>query len=163
MNEEEAQDHYHANIPKETLDARNKFIAERWEDLSKVYVKQSDEIAKLLFYINSGGVATLIGFMGASESVRSVTCLQIALVFFAVGLVFSVILRAMWVHQDKRILDGWQSDVKRYWNGEIGFTELMKNDDDRVGSDIPNYIVGYISGGAFVVGLILGVISLFTY
>ena len=156
-------DYYYSTTPKEILEENNKHIVERWTELGEAYLKHSDEIAKLLFYINSGGVATLIGFMGASESVREVLLLQMALFLFALGLIFAILLRTFWIHQVKRISDGWQNDTKCYWDGEISFSKLLQNDNDRVKSDLPNFIVVYMSGISFVIGLGLGVFSLFTY
>ena len=163
MDEKEVQDYYSANVPKQILEERNKFISARWKELSKFYLTHSDETIKYLFYVNSGGTATIIGFMGASESVRSLVILRVALCFFAFGLLCVGILRVVLLHKVRRLSNNWQKDAEDYWNCKIEYTKLIKNDDLGTGSDLPSFIIGYVSGISFLVGLILGGISLFTY
>ena len=156
-------DYYNTGVPKEDLEARNNFISERWKKLSEFYLKYSDEMIKYLLYVNAGGAATSIGFMGASEAIRSSTCLRIALLCFALGLTFVGILRLLLVYKIKHLLDNWRKDAEKYWNNRIAYTELTENDDKRSESDLYAFIVGYISGGFFILGLIFGAVSLFSY
>lgn len=154
-------DFYYSSVPKETLDVRNKLITKRWEELSKFYLKYTDETIKHLLYVNAGGAAIVIGFMGASESIRDSICLRLALCFFAFGLGCVGVLRAILLHKVKYLFDNWRKDANRYWKTEIGFTELSENDDKRSEPDWLAFLTGYISGGAFLIGIILGGISLF--
>lgn len=154
-------DFYYSSVPKETLDARNKFITERQEELSEFYLKHSDETIKYLLYVNAGGAAIVIGFMGASESIRTSTCLRVALCCFAFGLVCVGVLRAILLHKVKYLFDNWRKGAEKYWKQDIGFTELTDKDEKRSESDWLAFLVGYFSGGAFVIGLILGGVSLF--
>lgn len=156
-------DYYNTSVPKETLETRNNFISGRGEQLHEFYLKHSDETIKYLLYVNAGGAAISIGFMGASESIRSLICLRIALFFFAFGLICVGILRAILLHKIKFLSDNWQKDAEKYWNSQIGYTELREKDDKRSESDWGAFIVGYISLGSFILGLILGGVSLFNY
>lgn len=156
-------EYYNTSVPKEILKTRNDFIRQRWKDLNEFYLKYSDEIMKYLLYVNAGGAAMIIGFMGASESIRSLICLRIALCFFALGLICVGILRAILLHKIKYLFDNWRKDAEKYWNKNIGFTELTEKDDKRAESDWLAFIVGYISGGSFIVGLILAGVSLFSF
>ncbi len=154
-------DFYYSNVRKDIIDDRNKTIFERWEDLRQFYLKYIDEMVKHLLYVNAGGAAIVIGFMGASESIRASICLRLALCCFAFGLVCVGVLRAILLFIAKYQFDNWRKDAERYWKAEIGFTELSDNDDKRSESDWGAFIVGYISGGACIIGLILGGVSLF--
>ena len=157
------KDYYNTRVPKETLETRNNFISERWEQLHEFYLKHSDETIKYLLYVNAGGAAISIGFMGASESIRSLICLRISLCFFAFGLICVGILRAILLHKIKYLFDNWRKDSEKYWNSQIGYSELTQKDDKRSESDWGAFVVGYISGGSFIVGLILGGVSLLNY
>ena len=154
-------DYDNTSVPNEILKTRNKFISERGEQLHEFYLKHSDETIKYLLYVNAGGAAISIGFMGASESIRSLICLRIALLFFAIGLICVGILRAILLNKIKYLFDNWQKDVKKYWKSQIEYTELIENDDKRSGSARRAFIVGYISLVSFIIGLILGGVSLF--
>ena len=156
-------DYYNTTVSEETLKTRNKLISERWKELSEFYLKYSDEMVKHLLYVNAGGAATIIGFMGASESIRKLICLRVALCFFAFGLTCVGVLRAILVHKVKYLFDNWRKDAEKYWNNKIGFTEISENDEKRSESDWWAFLVGYISGGSFLVGLILAGVSLFSY
>ena len=118
---------------------------------------------KYLLYVNAGGAVTILGFMGASESIRNLFWLRIALCCFALGLVLVGIVRLILVHKAGSAWNGWKKDVGQYWCGTIGYTELKDSDDERTKSDFWAWFFGYASGGAFITGLILGGISLFTY
>jgi hypothetical protein len=163
MDKNKAQDYYCESVPSPILERRNKFISSRWEELSKFYLTNADETIKYLFYVNAGGTATIIGFMGASETVRSIIILRVALCFFAAGLLSVGILRVFLFHKVRRVSDNWQKDVLKYWKCEIGFNQLVGNDNSRTGSDLISIIIGYVSGGSFFIGLIFGGVSLFTY
>ena len=155
-------DYNNTSGPKETLEkTRNDFISERGEQLHKFYLQHIDETIKYLLYVNAGGAAISIGFMGASESIRNLICLRIALSLFAIGLVCVGILRAILLHKTKYLFDNWQKDVKKYWESQIEYTELIEKDDKRSESYGGAFIVGYISLVSFIVGLILGGVSLF--
>lgn len=156
-------DYYNTSVPKEILEARNSAISTRWKELSEFYLKYSDEMIKYLLYVNAGGAATSIGFMGASEVIRGSVCLRISLLCFALGLTFVGILRAILVHKIEYLFDNWRKDTEKYWNNRMAYTELSENDDKRSESDSYAFIVGYISGGLFILGLIFGAISLFSY
>jgi hypothetical protein len=159
----EQNDYYNTSVPKEVLEAKNNAISARWKELSEFYLKYSDEMIKYLLYVNAGGAATSIGFMGASEAIRSSTCLRIALLCFALGLASVGILRALLVHKIKYLFDNWRKDAEKYWSNRMAYTELTENDDKRSESGFYAFVVGYISGGFFILGLIFGAIGLFSY
>ncbi len=66
------------------------------------------------------------------------------------------------LHKIRNLYNNWQKDAVRYWNKEIGFTKLTENDEKRIGSDWYAFMLGYTSGGAFILGLVFGGISLFS-
>lgn len=144
----------YSNVRKDVIFGREK-------ELRDFYLKYTDEMVKHLLYVNAGSAAIVIGFMGASESIRASICLRLALCCFAFGLICVGVLRAILLLKVKYLFDNWKKDIKKYLNTEIGFTELSDNDDKRSESDWGAFIVGYISGGACIIGLILGGISLF--
>jgi hypothetical protein len=156
-------DYYNSSVPKEVLETKNNSISVRWKELSEFYLKYSDEMIKYLLYVNAGGAATSIGFMGASEVIRGSVCMRIALLCFALGLTFVGILRALLVHKIKYLFDNWRKDAEKYWNNRMAYSELSENDDKRSESDWYAFTVGYVSGGFFILGLIFGAISLFSY
>ena len=152
---------YNTNVPKELLEARNDFIQKRWEQLHEFLIKHTDEMIKYLFYVNAGGVVTILAFMGTSESIRNSICLRIALLCYALGLVCVGVLRVLLLLRIERVFNCWRKDTKKYWKQRIGFNELTEEDDNRTESGRTFWIVGCISGGLSILGLIFGAIGLF--
>jgi hypothetical protein len=156
-------DFYNTSVSEDTLKDRNNMIQERWKELNDFYLKHSDETIKYLFYVNAGGTGTVIGFMGSSEVIREMILLRIALCCFAFGLVCVGILRVFLLHKISFLFDNWRRDSNKYWKNEIGYSELSDKDDERSESDFFAFLIGYISAISFIIGLILGGISLFTF
>lgn len=156
-------DFYNSGVPSNILEENNAHIEARWKELSEFYLRFVDEMIKYLLYVNAGGAAISLGFMGASDMARNSIWLKIALCFFALGLVFVGILRATLVHKIKNLFDSWRGDCEKYWNQKIGFTKLTQADENRSESDLYAFVLGYISGAAFILGLICGGISLFSH
>lgn len=150
------EDFYYANVSPEILKSRDKHINERWGELSSFYLKYSDEVIKYLFYVNAGGTGTIIGFMGASEKARGSTFLLVSLCCFAVGLTSVGILRTILVHKIKALFDNWRKDVDQYYTQKIGYSTLNDRDGVRSESDFWAFFFGYVSGIAFIIGLLLG-------
>jgi hypothetical protein len=146
---------------EELLRQRNNSVSKRCQELAEFYLKHSDETIKYLLYVNAGGVATSIGFMGASESARKLVCLRIALCLFALGVVLVGVLRVLLLHKVRFLLNNWRKDSEKYWARQIEYAQITANDYKRAESDLYAFVAGYASGASFVLGLILGGVSLF--
>lgn len=155
-------DYYYNCVESEELERRNKVISDRWGELHGLYTKYVDEIIKHLFYVNAGGAGAVLGFMGSSEIVRKLFFVQVSLCCFALGLIFVGILRAILTHMAKSFFDNWRKDVASYYETQMSFPQLEKNDLARAKSEILPYIFGYLSGVSCIVGMIFGGISLYS-
>ncbi len=154
-------DYYNTSVPKEFLETRNDIIQKRWDQLHGLLTKHTDEIIKYLLYVNAGGVVTILAFMGTSESIRNSIYLQIALLCYALALMCVGILRVLLLLKIERVFNSWRRDANKYWKQHIGFSELTEEDDNRTESGRAFWIVGWISGGLSIIGLIFGGIGLF--
>ncbi len=154
-------DCYNTDVPKELVEARNTFIRHGGNTLREYLHKYTDEMVKYLLYVNGGGVVTILAFMGTSELIRNRICLQIALVFYAAGLVCVGILRAIMLRRTECVLGSWNNNVEKYYEGRIEYSELIEEHKNRAESGRIFWRVGLISGVLSFIGLILGGISMF--
>ena len=154
-------DHYHSGVDKKFPESRGKYISERWEQLYNVSVKASHDAIQFLFLINAGGSVAVLGFMGASDAARRACETKTALIFFALGIIFVGIFHAINVHRLEYIFNQWRKNVSLYHNNEESYSKLTSEDEKRSCSIFLEYLFPYLSGIAFVVGLIFGGIALF--
>ena len=154
-------DYFNTSVPKEFLETRNDIIQKRWDQLHGLLTKHTDEMIKYLLYVNAGGVVTILAFMGTSESIRNSIYLQIALLCYALALMCVGILRVLLLRKVERVFNSWRRDADKYWKQHIGFSELTEKDDNSTKSGRVFWIVGWISGGLSIIGLIFGGIGLF--
>jgi len=159
--EKDKIDFHCADVKPEVITERNKYISDRWSELHAFYTSCADEIKKYLFYVNAGGAGAVLGFMGASDDVRGLVFVRISLCFFAIGLVFIGVLRVIATHMANSFFDNWKIDVADYYETKISFSELNKNDQTRTQSEVWLYLLGYLSGISFIIGMVFGGISLF--
>ncbi len=158
----EKNDFYTSDVPKETLDARNKHIEERWEQLYYVSTQASNEVLKYLFYVSAGGAGAVLGFMGSSETARNLVGAKIALICYGIGLVFVGVVRVIIVHRTKFFFGKWTEDVAKYYAVKVGYNEIVDFDTKRTKSDVWEFIFGYVSAIACLLGLVFGGFALFS-
>ncbi len=158
----EKNDFYTNGIPKETLDARNKYIEERWEQLYHVSTQAANEVLKYLFYVNAGGAGAVLGFMGSSATARDLVGAKIALISFGIGLVFVGVVRAIIIHRTNFFFKKWKEGVEKYYAVKVGFNKITDQDENRAESDFWEFLFGYLSAIAGLVGLASGCFALFS-
>jgi hypothetical protein len=153
-------DFYHSEIDKPLLEARNKYISERWEQLYNVSTNAAEEAQKYLFWVNSGGAVAVLGFIGANSEAAKSWGAKGALILFCIGLVFVGILHARVTHRFYKLFNDWRKNTALYYNQKIGYSKLTADDEEKTNSDFWEFLIAYFSFGAFLLGLIVGGITL---
>ena len=83
-----------------------------------------------------------------------------ALILFCIGLVFVGILHARVTHRFYKLFNDWRKNTALYYNQKIGFSKLTADDEEKTNSDFWEFLIAYFSFGAFLLGLIVGGITL---
>jgi hypothetical protein len=154
-------DYYQGDVESNVLEVRDKYITERWDQLFAHLREGFNNMINYLLLINIGGCITTLSFMGASEAARGLVSLKVSTLFFAMGIVFIGILRAIIVHRAASFFNSWRRDVERYHSEVMPFSKMTANDDNRTQTAKIEFAVGYASGACFIIAAIAGAISIF--
>ena len=140
-----------------------KYISDRSSQIVQAIDYWADLGTKYLIYLNAGGAIVILAFMGASNSFRSMVGSKLALLSFVFGLVAVWIAFAVGFYRMAHFQKSLKEDSDRYLSNEIDWEDLLENDSERLG---PNKWACLLGWGAFMffdLGVILGLISLFSY
>jgi hypothetical protein len=141
----------------------NREIDERFVLLRQYLEEAETKAIRFLISVNAGGAVTLLSFMGASESVRGLLTIKIALSLFVTGIILCGILLAIAYHFQGKLFESYRKDIDSLRRDDIEWQEMIDRDCNR--SEPPWYGVpiGYIAFGCFIVGSVLGLCQLFSF
>ena len=141
----------------------SKYISDRSGQIVQAIDYWADLGIKYLIYLNAGGAIVILAFMGASSSVRGMVGPKLALLSFVFGLVIVGIIVAVGFYRMADFLKSLKEDNDKYLSNEIDWEDLVENDSKSLS---PNKLACLFGWGAFMffdLGVILGLISLFSY
>ena len=141
----------------------SKYISDRSSQIIQAIDYWADLSVKYLLYLNAGGAIVILAFMGASSSVRGMVGPKLALLSFVFGLVTVGIIVAVGFYRMAHFLKSLKEDNDKYLSNEIDWEDLVENDAKRLE---PSKWGSLFARGAFIffnLGVIIGLISLFTY
>jgi hypothetical protein len=141
----------------------SKFISDRFSQIIESIDYWADLCVKYIIYINAGGAIAVLTFMGASSAVRDMIGSKLALLSFVFGLVAAGIVLAVGFYRMAHFQKSLKQDSAKYVSNEIDWEELLDNDAKRLEPSKWACLLGW---GAFIffgLGVIIGLISLFTY
>jgi len=145
-----------------TKDANVAFINRRWTQLHSLDKDWHERALNFLFLIHTGGSIATLGFIGSLGNSCPIG-IKIALALFVMGIITVGILTAKAVHHMSSLFAGWKRGVQEYYADKKDWDALLKEDDQRVGTNIWNWIIGYMAFAFFIIGVIIGGCSLFYY
>ncbi|QHI67905.1 hypothetical protein [Tichowtungia aerotolerans] len=154
------KDFYTSEVDPVILKQRGDYISERWTQLHEVSTKAADETKKFLFIVNAGGAVAVLSFIGVNETSDIALGAKSALILFCLGVVSVGILHARITHRLYDLFTDWRENCSKYWNQEIGYTQLTTEDEKKTDSDKCEFVIGYISAAFFLAGLIVGGVTL---
>ena len=141
----------------------SKYISDRSSKIVQAIDYWADLGTKYLIYLNAGGAIVILAFMGASSSVCGMVVPKLALLSFVFGLVTVGIIVAVGFYRMAHFLKSLKEDNDKYLSNEIDWEDLVENDSKSLS---PNKLACLFGWGAFMffdLGVILGLISLFSY
>lgn len=150
--------HYDDGMTDDMRTIRNDTIQSRWSQLHALSKESGENAIKYLFAVNSGGSVATLTYLGSK--INSTIGIKISLMIFFFGLITVGILKAYTLHKHEGLFANYQKQVAKYYENQIGWSDLLKSDNDKVGSPIVPYIFGYISFACFIVGSIIGAYTL---
>lgn len=156
-------DYYQTDVKSNALEGRDKYIMDRWDQLFAHLREGFNNMINYLLLINGVGCVTTLAFMGASSAARDMLSLRLSTFFFALGIIFIGVLRAIIVHRAAEFFNTWREDVKKYHSEEMPFSTITANDDARTQTAPIEFIAGYASGVCFIIAAITATIALFTF
>ena len=143
---------------------KNTYIHNRWSQLYNLNKESSTSIIKYLFTTNAGGSVAILAYLGTAESYGSITV--VAVVCFFIGL-FSVGIYLIYeVHHREELFNNFRKLAENYYvvcggdNEEIEWQKLVNDDKEKVSRSILPYVLGYIAFLTFIIGCVLGSVSL---
>jgi hypothetical protein len=142
---------------------RSRYISDRFSQIIQAIDYWADLGIKYLICLNAGGIIVVLGFMGSSSSVRGMVGAKLALMSFVFGLVTVGIVLVIGFYRMAYCQKGLKEDSDKYISNKIDWEEVLENDAKRL---YPNKWACLFAWGAFIffdLGVILGLISLFTY
>lgn len=110
----------------------SKYISYRSSQIIQAIDYWTDLSVKYLIYINAGGAVVILGFMGASSSVRDIVGPKLALLSFVFGLVTVGIVLAAGFYRMAHSQKSLKEDIDKYTSKEIDWEELLENDAKRL-------------------------------
>ena len=141
----------------------SKYISDRANQIMQAIDYWADLGVKYLIYVNAGGAIVILAFMGASISVRSMVGPKLALLSFVFGLVTVGIIVAVDFYRMAHCQKSLKEDSDKYLSNEIDWEDLLENDSKRLRPSKWGFLLGWGAFMFFDLGVILGLISLFTY
>jgi hypothetical protein len=146
------------------LDAeQSRYISDRINQIIQAIDYWADLGIKYLICLNTGGAIVILAFMGASNSVRSMVSSKLSLLSFIFGLLIVALIMVVGIYRMVYCQKGIKEDSDKYISNKIDWEGLLENDAKRLD---PNKWAFLLAWGAFIfydLGVILGLISLFTY
>jgi hypothetical protein len=137
------------------------YINQRWAQLNSLEKDWLEKAVKYLFLTNSGGVVTVLSFIGTSEKAHAAIGSKFALGLFVIGLILVGFFKAWHYRRIANIFASWRIDSENYFSDRMTWELLIENDNNRSRVSVVTYILGYASFAAFIVGCIFGLINLF--
>jgi len=156
-------DYYQADVKSSALEERDKYITERWDQLFAHLREGFNNMINYLLMVNAAGCVTTLAFMGASPTAKNMLSLRLSAFFFALGIIFIGVLRAIIVHRAAGFFNTWRRDVKKYHSEQMPFSKMTANDDDRTQTAPIEFITGYASALSFIIAAITAAITLFKF
>jgi hypothetical protein len=141
----------------------SKYISDRSSQIIQAIDYWADLSVKYLIYINAGGAIVILSFMGTSSSVRGMVGSKLALLSFVFGLVTAGIVLAVGFYRMAHFQKSLKKDIDKYKSNEIDWEELLENDAKRLEPSKWGCLFGWCAFIFFDLGVIIGLISLFTY
>jgi len=141
----------------------SKYISDRFSQIIQAIDYWADLSVKYLIYVNAGGAIVILGFMGASSSVRDMLGSRLALLSFVFGLVTAGMVLAIGFYRMAHFQRCLKEDINKYMSNDIDWEKLLENDEKRLEPGKWACLFGW---GAFIffgLGVIIGLINFFTY
>jgi len=140
-----------SETPKDLLEAREKYLDARWEQLSNTEVSVAEEAIKYLLFVNAAGMAGSLGFIGAMAHLRAVWWPSAVLFSFATGVIIVGVFHGARYHFVERLFEGWRADVQRYRNNVADWNETLDSDESRVKAWWTRVLVGLAYAAFFCI------------
>ena len=144
---------------REEADLRKKLqhIDECWTSHSEWRQDSLKRITGYLFTLNSGGLLASLAYLAAKENPDGIKILIWC--FFAGTLLISLHAAADY-YSSERHLKLFDSDLKEFYASELDWEDFLERKASRESKDIPLHFLGWASGLAFFIGLIIAICTI---
>ena len=153
--------HFDPDLDPAVRVARERFIENRELQLQRVTTESGESSLKFLFTANAGGAVSILAYLGAIAQQPHNVGFKVALAMFFVGIIFVGIYRAFITETYGALFWKYKKSVEKYYNERLEWENFQKEIEAQVKkNNIPRIFV-YTSFACFILGSIIGVISLY--
>lgn len=78
------------------------------------------------------------------------------------GVILVGVNTAIEFHHMDHLYEKWKESVKLYFNDSLDWDSLDKGDENRSGTFLMQYLIGYAAFGCFIIGAVIGSWKLIT-
>lgn len=145
-----------SEISGEQWDSHNKYIEERWKDLSDYTHEWSKESLKMLFLTNSGGAVAILTFIGTASTVRAEFWPWLMLGFFCFGIILLQIFHGLLYYKVGWMFECFRKDTIRLYADKLEWDEFHDKDDARADKFTWFDIFPIAAGLCFITAVVIG-------
>jgi len=136
---------------------RNDYISARWGGLQCAVGSALSRVLNYLFVLNSGALLASLTYISTKPKTDILT---VSIWCFVVGIIAILVHAAVDYYATDRHFNHYREDVDSFYQSQIDWEEMLKKDNKRSGCECLLHSLGWLSAGAFILGLLIGVCHL---
>ena|SRR5664279_473819 len=130
------------------------YVDSMWREFSDWRSSTLQRVLNYMFVLNSGALLACLTLVAAKDG--ALRFVRFPIWCFAAGTILVVIHAASDFYACERLFGKFRAEVSQFFKNEIDWEVLVDRNSQRMRSDWPWHVLGWISGIAFVSGLIVG-------
>lgn len=138
------------------------YLDQRWKQLHELEVKRSDTAINYLFLVSGGASAAVLAFIGNVAKDGAIPQSAVWMLgCFALALLLVGLLKGGITMHVMAIFKSWQSLVGRYYSDEIGWKDMLVEDNKVVRRwERLHLVLGWVAFGFLCLGVGIGFFKL---
>lgn len=145
-----------SEIPEEQWANHQKYVEDRWKDLSLHAHTWSKESLKIIFLTNAGGAVATLTFIGTASTVRAEGWPWIMLGFFCFALILLQIFHGAQYYKLNWMWDSYRRDVVALFSDKKDWEAAEADDEQRADRFLWLDIFPISAGLCFVIAVVIG-------
>ena len=136
------------------LKGRNDYIGARWGGLQSAVGSALSRVLNYLFVLNSGALLASLTYISTKQKTEILT---VSIWCFVVGIIAILAHAALDYYATNSHFNAYREEVDSFYQSQLDWEEVLKKDNKRGSCECILHSLGWLSAGAFLLGLLLGV------